>query len=82
VNFSFLHAADFHLGSPLLGLSVKDAEIARRFASASREAFRALVDQAISAKAAFAVIAGDVYGLAWTCGAAECSHPLAIARVS
>ena len=50
VNFSFLHAADLHLGSPLLGLSVKDPEIARRFGSASRESFRALIDHAISAK--------------------------------
>jgi len=65
VNFSFLHAADLHLGSPLLGLSVKDHEIARRFASASREAFRALIDQAISAKVAFAVIAGDIYDGEW-----------------
>jgi DNA repair protein SbcD/Mre11 len=65
VNFSFLHAADLHLGSPLLGLSVKDPEIARRFASASREAFRALIDQAISAKVAFAVIAGDIYDGEW-----------------
>jgi DNA repair protein SbcD/Mre11 len=65
VNFSFLHAADLHLGSPLLGLSVKDPEIARRFASASREAFQALIDQAISAKVAFAVIAGDIYDGEW-----------------
>ena len=65
MNFSFLHAADLHLGSPLLGLSVKDPEIARRFASASREAFRALIDQAISAKVAFAVIAGDIYDGEW-----------------
>ncbi len=65
VNFSFLHTADLHLGSPLLGLSVKDPEIARRFASASREAFRALIDQAISANVAFAVIAGDIYDGEW-----------------
>ncbi|SCY65262.1 metallophosphoesterase family protein [Microvirga guangxiensis] len=65
VNFSFLHAADLHLGSPLLGLSVKDPEIARRFATASREAFRALIDRAISAKVAFAVIAGDIYDGEW-----------------
>jgi DNA repair exonuclease SbcCD nuclease subunit len=49
----------------MLGLSVKDPEIARRFASASREAFRSLIDQAISAKVAFAVIAGDIYDGEW-----------------
>jgi len=35
-KFSFLHAADLHLGSPFEGLSLKDEELARRFAGASR----------------------------------------------
>ncbi len=64
-KFSFLHAADLHLGSPFEGLSLKDEELARRFAAASREAFRALVNAALAEKVAFAVIAGDIYEGEW-----------------
>jgi DNA repair exonuclease SbcCD nuclease subunit len=53
VNFAFLHAADLHLGSPLTGLSLKDPEIAARFAQASRDAFRDLVGRALEARVAF-----------------------------
>ena len=38
MDFSFLHSADLHLGSPFLGLSSNDEELARRVAAASREA--------------------------------------------
>jgi DNA repair exonuclease SbcCD nuclease subunit len=64
-KFSFLHAADLHLGSPFEGLSLKHEELARRFAGASREAFRALVDAALAEKVAFVVIAGDIYEGEW-----------------
>ena len=64
-KFSFLHAADLHLGSSFEGLSLKDQELARRFAAASREAFHALVDAALSEKVAFVVIAGDIYEGEW-----------------
>lgn len=63
--FSFIHAADLHLGSPLSGLALKDAEIARRFASAGRRAFEELVDRAIAMKVAFLIVAGDVYDGDW-----------------
>jgi exonuclease SbcD len=65
MNFSFLHAADLHLGSPFLGLSSNDEELARRVAAASREAFEELVDQAISRQVKFVVIAGDIYDGDW-----------------
>ena len=65
MDFSFLHAADLHLGSPFLGLSSTDQELAQRVASASREAFVELVDQAISRKVSFVVISGDEYDGAW-----------------
>ena len=65
MRFTFLHAADLHLGSPLTGLSLKDPEVARRFAAASREAFSDLVTQAISANVAFVIVAGDVYDGEW-----------------
>ena len=63
--FSFLHAADLHLGSPFTGLTIKDEAVAKRFAAASRDAFSSLVTNAINAKVAFVVIAGDVYDGEW-----------------
>ncbi|MDB5642069.1 MAG: metallophosphoesterase, partial [Hyphomicrobiales bacterium] len=65
MGFTFLHAADLHLGSPLLGLALKDEGIARRFAEASRRAFTTLVTQAIEERVAFVLIAGDVYDGEW-----------------
>ena len=65
MGFSFLHAADLHLGSPLLGLALKDEAIARRFAEASRRAFTSLVTQAINEGVAFVLIAGDIYDGEW-----------------
>ena len=63
--FSFLHAADLHLGSPFTGLTLREEVVAKRFAAASREAFSSLVTNAINAKVAFVVIAGDVYDGEW-----------------
>ena len=65
MGFRFLHAADLHLGSPLLGLALKDEVIARRFAEASRRAFTSLVTQAIDERVAFVLIAGDIYDGEW-----------------
>ena len=65
MRFTFLHAADLHLGSPLLGLSLKDEAVARRFAEASRAAFSALVTRALEEQVAFVLIAGDVYDGEW-----------------
>jgi exonuclease SbcD len=63
--FTFIHAADLHLGSPLAGLALKDEDVARRFAQAGRDAFTALVDRALDLRVAFMVIAGDVYDGDW-----------------
>jgi DNA repair exonuclease SbcCD nuclease subunit len=65
MSFSFIHAADLHLGSPFLGLSSNDEVLARCVAAASREAFDELVDQAISRQVKFVVIAGDIYDGDW-----------------
>lgn len=65
MKFRFLHAADLHLGSPLLGLSVKDAQVAERIALASRTAFSTLVSRAILDEVAFVVLAGDIYDGEW-----------------
>lgn len=65
MKFTFLHAADLHLGSPFVGLSGKDDEIAARFAAASRQAFSDLVSRALELQVAFVLIAGDVYDGEW-----------------
>lgn len=64
-RFTFLHAADLHLGSPLTGLALKDEDVARRFAAASRGAFSDLVTQAIAEEVEFVLIAGDIYDGDW-----------------
>jgi hypothetical protein len=64
-SFSFVHAADLHLGSPCSGLTIRDEEVAARFAAASRKAFEALVTKAIDTAVGFVVIAGDVYDGDW-----------------
>ena len=64
-GFSFIHAADLHLGSPLSGLANRDADLARRLATAGRQAFEDLVSQAIERAVAFVVVAGDIYDGDW-----------------
>ncbi len=65
MTFSFIHAADLHLGSPFVGLSVRDPEMSKRLVEASREAFTALVDEAIGKRVNFFLVAGDVYDGPW-----------------
>jgi DNA repair exonuclease SbcCD nuclease subunit len=56
MSFTFLHAADFHLGSPFTGLSLRDETLAQRFAKASRDAFSNLVSRAIETQVSFVVM--------------------------
>ena len=65
MKFTFLHTADLHLGSPFVGLTLRDEEVAQRFAKASRDAFSDLITRAIDANVAFVVIAGDIYDGDW-----------------
>ncbi len=60
-RFRFLHAADLHLDSPLIGLSCKSADFAKRIEMASRQAFDNLVRLAIEEKCRFVVLSGDVF---------------------
>lgn len=61
----FIHAADIHLDSPLLGLSAYPDAPADRLRTATRDAFSNLVGHAIDAQVDFMVIAGDLYDGAW-----------------
>ncbi|WP_346297508.1 DNA repair exonuclease [Rhodopseudomonas sp. P1] len=65
MRFTFIHAADLHIDSPLAGLRTKDNDVAQRFAAAGRKAVQALVDETIASGAAFLIIAGDIFDGDW-----------------
>ena len=64
-SFRFLHAADIHLDSPLIGLSDIEGRVAERIRTAPRVAFELLVEQTIEEEIDFLVIAGDLYDGTW-----------------
>ncbi len=64
-GFRFLHAADLHLDSPLVGLGRYEGAPAEEIRLASRRALHNLVDLAIAERVAFVVLAGDVYDGDW-----------------
>src|SRR5580704_2531870 len=63
--FQFIHAADIHLDSPLRGLMSVEGAPVERIQSATREAFRNLVQLAIDEHVAFVLIAGDLWDCDW-----------------
>jgi exonuclease SbcD len=65
VHFTFVHAADLHIDSPLAGLGCKDAMVRERFANAGRRAVVALIEKTIEAKADFLLICGDIFDGDW-----------------
>jgi exonuclease SbcD len=60
-NFCFVHAADLHLDTPFKGIGETAPQVARALREASLEAFENLVTLCLDRRAAFLVIAGDVY---------------------
>ena len=63
--FKFIHAADIHLDSPLVGLAKYDGAPVERLRGATRRAFENLVQFALDERVAFVVIAGDLYDGDW-----------------
>jgi exonuclease SbcD len=63
--FKFIHTADIHLDSPLRGLMRFDGAPVTRIQSATRDAFRNLVQLAIDESVAFVLIAGDLWDCDW-----------------
>jgi exonuclease SbcD len=63
--FQFIHAADIHLDSPLRGLMRFEGAPVERIKSATRDAFRNLVQLAIDERVAFVLIAGDLWDCDW-----------------
>ena len=59
--FTFLHAADLHLDSPLRGLSRHEGAPVEEIRGATRRALTALVDLALAEEVDFVVLAGDLY---------------------
>ncbi len=64
-TLTFLHAADLHLDSPLIGLDRYEGAPVEGARLATRRAFANLVDLAIDRRVDFVVIAGDVYDGDW-----------------
>lgn len=65
MKFTFIHAADIHLDSPLTGLGAYSQELAECFRGASRQALVNLVKAAIDHKVDFVVISGDIFDGSW-----------------
>lgn len=63
--FRFLHTADLHLDSPLRGLAAREDTGAETLLGASRSAFDALIELAITEAVDFMVISGDIYDRDW-----------------
>jgi DNA repair exonuclease SbcCD nuclease subunit len=80
--FTFLHAADLHLGSPFRGLALRDEALAARLSSASRDAFVDLIDRALEENIAFAIFAGDIFDDDWRDSAIALFFNRQIARLA
>ncbi len=65
MDFSFIHAADIHLDSPLRGLERYEGAPVDYIRAATRRAFQNLVDLALKEKVCFVLIAGDLYDGDW-----------------
>lgn len=61
----FIHTADIHLDSPLIGLASYQNAPVQALRTASRDAFTQLIDVAIDEAVDFMVIAGDLYDGNW-----------------
>ena len=60
-DFSFVHAADLHLDTPFKGIGSTAPQVAEQLREASLAAFDSLVDLCLERRAAFLVVAGDIY---------------------
>jgi predicted phosphodiesterase len=61
----FIHAADLHIDSPLVGLYCYEGAPAQRLREATRRALENLVTLAIEEQVAFAIVAGDLFDGQW-----------------
>ena len=61
----FIHTADLHIDSPLIGLEAYEGAPAARLRKATRDAFENLVSLAIDHEVDFVVVAGDLFDGPW-----------------
>jgi exonuclease SbcD len=64
-RFTFLHAADLHIDSPLRGLERYEEAPTDEIRAATRAAFENLVARSIELQVAFVILAGDVFDGRW-----------------
>ncbi|MFT8321799.1 MAG: DNA repair exonuclease [Bacillus sp. (in: firmicutes)] len=60
-EISFIHCADLHLDSPMIGLRNLPSSIQKRLQESTFTAFAKLVEKALSLQVDFIIIAGDIY---------------------
>jgi DNA repair exonuclease SbcCD nuclease subunit len=60
-EISFIHCADLHLDSPMIGLKNLPSSIKHRLQESTFTAFKKIIDEAIQRKVDFVIIAGDIY---------------------
>ncbi|MED3965544.1 DNA repair exonuclease [Niallia taxi] len=60
-EITFIHCADLHLDSPMLGLKNLPAPIRAQLRESTFASFRKIVDTAIARQVDFVLIAGDIY---------------------
>ena len=63
--FTFLHAADVHLDSPLKNLAVREGAPVEIIRGAARRAFDNLIQLALDEEVNFLLLAGDLYDGTW-----------------
>lgn len=63
--FSFIHAADIHIDSPMHKLDAYDGAPVEAFRLSTRKALENIVDRAAADKADFVLISGDLYDGDW-----------------
>ncbi len=63
--FTFLHAADIHLDSPLKNLAAREGAPVETIRAAARRAFDNLIELAVVEEVDFLLLAGDLYDGSW-----------------
>ncbi|HEO8421496.1 metallophosphoesterase family protein [Niallia sp. FSL W8-0635] len=61
MELSFIHCADLHLDSPMVGLKNLPTSIHNKLKESTFIAFKKVIDTAINKKVDFMIIAGDIY---------------------
>jgi DNA repair exonuclease SbcCD nuclease subunit len=80
--FSFIHAADLHLGSPFRGIGSKLPAVAETLGVATYDAFSGLIDLCLEKKTDFLLVAGDVFDLPGRSLRAQLAFRDGLARLS